>query len=110
MIQNFKTPGGLNSSGHESFFTIDNKANHPNGVMVGGSNTPVNNPQHHPNHSLSSFNFSDISKIEDMNQTPGGFMSGIFRATPKGSGKDKITSNPYSIMEPNDEDTKIQQV
>lgn len=66
LIQNLRTPPvGGNSSAHESFFTIDNR-------------TPQNMGR-----SASSLNFSDISRIEDKQQTPGGFFSGIMRPTPK---------------------------
>lgn len=33
--------------------------------------------------SASSLNFSDISRIDDRQQTPGGFFSGMTRPTPK---------------------------
>ena len=77
MIQNLRTPAA-NSSAYESFFTIDNK-------------TPANMAR-----SGSSFNFSDISKIEEIAaQTPGGFLSQIRRPTPKK--KYTIEDSDYGI-------------
>ena len=82
--------------------------NNNNGTVVAGGLTPnqqtnnypnLNYQHHNPNTSLTSFNFSDISKIDEVNQTPGGFMSGDIRATPK-VGRPIV--NPYSIIDRNE--------
>ena len=101
----------MNSSAQDSFFTIDNRMKNNNGTVVAGGLTPnqqinnhnfqnLNYQHNNTNASLTSFNFSDISKIDEINQTPGGFMSGDYKATPKVNGKSVI--NPYSVIDQSD--------